>query len=68
MMRDTSSDALEAQIAAIRRASSVDRLQRAFELSEAMRELALVGLRTRFPGRSELELVEQLVGRPPFPS
>jgi hypothetical protein len=67
-MRDTSADAREAQVAAIRRMSPVERLRRAFELSEAMRELALVGLRTRHPGLSEPELIARLVGRSSGPS
>ena len=67
-MRDTSAAAREAQVAAIRRMSPVERLRRAFELSEAMRELALAGLRTRHPGLSEPELMERLVGRSPAPS
>lgn len=68
MMRDTSPHALHIQLAALRRISPVERLRRAFELSEAMRELALVRLRTRYPGRSELELVELLMGHLLSPS
>ena len=68
MMRDTSPHALHIQLAALRRISPVERLRRAFELSEAMRELALVRLRTRYPGRSELELVELLTGHLLSPS
>jgi len=67
-MRDTSAAALEAQLDAIRRISPVERLRRAFELSEAMRELALAGLRTRHPGLSEAELIERLLERSPAPS
>lgn len=61
-MQDTSPEARQVQLAAIRRMRPVERLERAFELSEAMRELALVGLRTRFPGRPEAELIERLAG------
>ena len=62
LMQDTSAEALQVQLAVIRRMRPVERLERAFELSEAMRELALAGLHTRYPGRSEAELVERLVG------
>jgi len=61
-VRDTPSETLQTQVAAIRRVSPVDRLRDAFELSEAMRELALAGLRTRHPGCSDRELVERLLG------
>ncbi len=61
-MQDTSAEALQVQLVAIRRMRPVERLERAFELSEAMRELALVGLRTRYPGRSEAALIERLAG------
>jgi hypothetical protein len=62
-MRDTSPAAEQLRIAAIRRLSPIDRLQQAFELSEAMRELALVRLRAAHPGQPEPELVERLIGR-----
>jgi hypothetical protein len=62
-MRDTSPAAEQVRVAAVRSLAPMERLRQAFELSEAMRELALARLRVTHPGCSELELVERLLGR-----
>jgi len=61
-MRDTSPAAEEIRLEAIRRAAPIQRLASALELSESMRALALSRLRELHAGRTELELVEMLVG------
>ena len=61
-MRDTSPLADQVRLAAIRRLDPVERLRQAFELSEAMRELALTRLRAEHPGCPERELVERWMG------
>ena len=61
-VRDTSPLADQARLAAIRRLDPVERLRQAFELSEAMRELALTRLRAEHPGYPERELVERWMG------
>ena len=40
-----------------------ERLRQMFDLSESVRRLALAGLRERHPDRTDLELVEVLLGR-----
>jgi hypothetical protein len=66
-MRDTSPDAEQVMLDAIRRTAPVERMRRAFALSESMRELALARLRSRHPERSDLELVELLLGESLIP-
>lgn len=60
-IRDTTPAAEQVRRAAIRQLDPLDRLRQAFELSEAMRALALAGLRAAHPDCSERELVEQLL-------
>ena len=62
-MPDTTPAAEAVRLAAIRRLDPAARLRQAFELSEWARALALVRLRQVYPGRTELELVERLLGR-----
>lgn len=61
-MRDTTLDADRVRLDAIRKLPADQRLRQALELSESIRALALAGLRRRYPGRSDLELVEVLLG------
>lgn len=63
-MRDTTTAAEQVRLDAIRRVDPNQRLAQALELSESVRALALAGLRRLHPERSELELVELLVGAP----
>ncbi|MGH7645959.1 MAG: hypothetical protein ACREMR_10285 [Gemmatimonadales bacterium] len=67
-MRDTTAAAEQVRLDAIRRVDPSQRLAQALELSESVRALALAGLRRRHPERSELELVELLVGAPLIPA
>jgi hypothetical protein len=61
-MHDTSPDAETVRLAAIRRMEPAERLRQAFALSESVRALALARLRAVHPGRTDLELVELLLG------
>lgn len=61
-MGDTTLAAEEVRLAAVRRLEPAERLRQAFELSEAVRRLALAGLRERHPERTDVELIEMLVG------
>jgi hypothetical protein len=61
-MRDTSPAAEAVRLAAIRRMEPAERLRQAFALSESVRALALARLRAAHPGRTDLELVELLLG------
>jgi hypothetical protein len=61
-MHDTSPAAEQVRLAAIRRVAPIERLRLAFELSEAMRNLALIRLRAAHPGQSERELAGRLLG------
>jgi hypothetical protein len=63
-MRDTSAEAEEVRLEAIRRMPPVQRLAQALALSETMRALALTRLREPHPDRTQLELVELLIGAP----
>ncbi len=56
-MRDTTAEAELVQLTAIRAMDGAARLRQAMELSEAMRRLALAGLRVRHPEYSERELI-----------
>jgi hypothetical protein len=62
-MRDTTPAAQEIRLAAIRRMAPAERLRQAFALSESVRNVALARLRATYPARSDLELVEILLGR-----
>jgi len=69
-MRDTTPAAEQARLDAIRRLAPIQRLTQALELSEAVRALALSRLRELHADRTDLELVELLVGAaliPPRP-
>ena len=66
-MRDTTTAAERAQLAAIRALAPSERLRQAFDLSETARRLALSGLRMRYPNRTDLELIELYVGTPFIP-
>lgn len=61
-MRDTSAEADAVALEAMRRRPRVERLRDVLALSETVREIALVGLRRRFPAESTLALVERLTG------
>lgn len=62
-MPDTTPAAEAARLAAIRRMDPAERLRQMFALSEWARELALSRLRQIYPGQTELELVEHVLGR-----
>jgi hypothetical protein len=61
-MRDTQPEAEAMRLAAIRRMAPGERVRQALELSEWVRQLALAELRKHYPGRSDLELVELMLG------
>ena len=61
-MRDTSVDADAMVVAAIRRTSPAERVAHALAWSEQVREVALRRLRSLHPGRTDLELVELMLG------
>jgi hypothetical protein len=61
-MDDTTLAAEEVRLAAVRRLEPAERFRQAFEWSEAVRRLALAGLRARHPERTNVELIEMLVG------
>lgn len=58
-MRDTSAEALELQTAALRRLDGPARLTMAAELSDAVRSMALAGLKARYPHLDDRALVAQ---------
>lgn len=60
--RDTAVEAESLRRDAIRRQRPADRLRQALRLSESMRAAALARLRGRHPERTDLELVELLLG------
>jgi hypothetical protein len=62
-MRDTTPDALAVQLAAIRAMPPEERLRQALEASDLARRLLLDGMRRRFPGESDLELMERALGQ-----
>ena len=66
-MSDTTTAARQVQDDAIRRLAPVARLRQALELSESVRAVALSRLRALHAGRTELELVELLIGAPMLP-
>lgn len=59
---DTLQEADAVRVAAIRRERPAERLRQVLDLSESMRALSLAGLQRRYPNRSDLELVELLIG------
>lgn len=61
-MRDTTPAAEQVRLEAIRRIEPIQRLRQALELSDSVRALALSRLRTLHADRTELELVELLLG------
>ncbi len=61
-MRDTSSDAQQISLTAIRRRPPIERMQEALELSETLRTLALARWRRAYPADSTIALVERLTG------
>lgn len=67
-MIDTTTDASEVALAAIRRTDPIVRMRDALAHSERMRELALSRLRVRFPESTTLELVEKLLGQRLIPA
>ena len=66
-MRDTSPAAERARLEAIRRLDPVQRVRQALAFSESMRQLALARLRERYPEKTQLELVELMLGEPLLP-
>lgn len=62
VMQDTTAAAEQVRLAAIRSLDPVERLRQALELSESARALALSRLSEIHPGRTELELVELVLG------
>ncbi|MEO8620834.1 MAG: hypothetical protein ABI625_07205 [bacterium] len=66
-MRDTTDAAEDVRLAAVRRLTPAARLRQMFELSESMRQVALAGLRPRYPTSTDLELVERLLGQTLIP-
>jgi len=67
-MRDTTPEAEQVLLAAIRQMGPAARLRRAFEFSEWVRDLALSRLRERHPDRTDLELMELMLGRRLIPA
>ena len=67
-MRDTTVAAEQVRLAAIRAMPPAQRLRQAIELSERARAIALAAMRERHPGRSDLELVELLLGQQLIPA
>ena len=67
-MHDTTAAAEQVRIEAIRRVEPIRRLVEALRLSESVRALALSRLRKLHADRTELELVELLIGGPLIPT
>ena len=66
-MNDTSPEAEQIRLAAIRRMDPVDRMRQALAWSESMRALAVARLRERHPDWSELQAVEHMLGHQLIP-
>lgn len=62
MIGDTAPAAERVRLEAIRRLDPERRVREALALSETMRRLAVMRLASRFPRRTELELVETMLG------
>ena len=61
---DTSLATEQVVLDAIRRTDPVQRMREALALSESMRAVALNRLRTRYPDRTLMQLVELMLGEP----
>jgi hypothetical protein len=59
--RDTSPRAAELQLELYRRATPAQRAQIAVDLSEAVRQTALAGIRSRHPEYSEEEIAREFI-------
>ncbi len=66
-MGDTRPEAVAVVRDAILNTAPAERMRRALEMSEQLRELSLISLRTRYPADSTLQLVERLSGIPLIP-
>ena len=62
-MRDTTPEAAEIHLAAMRAMGPAARLRAALDASELSRRLLLAGLRSRYPHDTDLQLVERSLGR-----
>ncbi|HRP07244.1 MAG TPA: hypothetical protein PLL69_02035 [Gemmatimonadales bacterium] len=62
-MDDTTPEARQVQLAAIRAMPPEKRLRRVFEMSEWHRRLIVAGLRTRFPDEPDIRLIERALGQ-----
>jgi hypothetical protein len=61
--RDTSREAREAQLEALRRLGAVGRLGLAFEMCAEARRISIAGMQSRDPGLSEAEARARLARR-----
>ncbi len=61
-MRDTTPEAESVRIAAIRSTPPAERVRLMLEASEWHRSILVAGLRRRFPGESDLDLVQRALG------
>lgn len=66
-MRDTTPEAESVRIAAMRSIPPAERVRLMLEASDWHRSMLVEGLRRRFPGLSDLELVERALGVPLVP-
>ncbi len=64
LLGDTSAEAERQRLAAIRQTAPTRRLRQALDLSDVAREFGLRRLRAIHSGRTDLELVEVMLGRP----
>jgi hypothetical protein len=62
MAFDTTPEAAAIQVEIFRRKTPEERMRMAFEMSDSMRNLALLGLRSRHPELNENELKRELMG------
>lgn len=58
---DTTADALEAQRSALGRLGPEGRVRAALDMSDSIRGIRLSGLRSRYPGASDRELILRLI-------
>ena len=61
-MNDTRPEAAAVVRAAIVNTPPAERIRQMLAMSEQLRDLSLIRLRTRYPGHSTLQLVEMLSG------
>lgn len=66
-MNDTRPEAAAVVRATIMRTAPAERIRQVLEMSEQLRALSLIGLRTRYPGHATLQLVELLSGETLIP-